>query len=628
MNSPIWLPHHAHSSDGSLLDGASSASNMVKRCKELGYTTCTLSEHGNLLSTVKLEKECKKRELKPIFANEFYICDNAEVKDPQNRKLAHLVVLATNPVGWTNLVRLNNAANTKFYYKPRIDFDMLAKYSEGLLCFSGHPGSQMANIFFSDLNAYGAETVEDVKGFIRPDWVQAASNLADKYRSIFKDNFFLEVQLFDQVNMPAQVVLAQGLRYLSKKMGIPCVATADSHYAKKEDARDQRALLCISLKTTLKKVQSQLNSGEEFGLDGFFKSSQYYIPSQEEMQKWHTKEELDSSLEIASRCENYSILNKPKLPSISNNSVQELRQKCRDGWRNKIASVISKEEQQKYVDRINGELKVIEDANLSDYFLIVNDYVKAANNKGILTGPGRGSAAGCLVSYLLDITQVNPIENNLIFERFYNAGRNSPGHIQYPDIDTDFEATRRDEVIDYIRSRYGENCVANICTIGRMMGRGVVKDVFRIYDTATYDEVNRITDWIPDEAKIADELQSMKESGEQPSIILWALQNHAKELKEWVELQDGKITGKYGHIFAQAMRLEGTARSIGKHASGLVISSQDLFEYCPMVYDKRSSHLSCGLELEDLEPYGIVKFDILGLSALNKVSTAISLIEK
>jgi DNA polymerase-3 subunit alpha len=255
--------------------------------------------------------------------------------------------------------------------------------------------------------------------------------------------------------------------------------------------------------------------------------------------------------------------------------------------------------------------------------------IEVENNSNYLTTSGivHNSAAGCLVSYLLNITQVNPIENNLIFERFYNAGRNSPGHIQYPDIDTDFQASRRDEVIDYIRQTYGDDKVAQICTVGRMMGRGVVKDVFRIYDIATYDEVNRITDWIPDEAKIADELQHMVENGEKPSIVMWALKNHQKELKEWVELQDNKLVGKYAHIFAQAIRLEGTARSTGKHASGLVISPFPLGDFCPMLYDKRSSNPICGLELEDLEPYGLPKFDILGLSALDKINTALELIK-
>ena len=269
-----------------------------------------------------------------------------------------------------------------------------------------------------------------------------------------------------------------------------------------------------------------------------------------------------------------------------------------------------------YLDRIKKELSVIQDANLSGYFLIVRDIVNYVKRNEWLPGPGRGSAAGCLVSYLVGITQVDPIEHDLIFERFYNAGRNTDNHISLPDIDIDVPAERRDDTINYIRSKYGNNKVGQMITFGRLQGRGALKEVFRVHEACTFDEMNTITKNIPQEHEISDQLQDMDE----PSIIKWALINQPEGLKEWCHINDDEqIEGKYSKLFEQAIRLEGTYKSQGKHAAGVVISSENLSEVCPMVRDKHGEEKVAGLEMQDLESMGHVKFDVLGINFLDKI---------
>ena len=250
----------------------------------------------------------------------------------------------------------------------------------------------------------------------------------------------------------------------------------------------------------------------------------------------------------------------------------------------------------------------------------MQDIVNYVRENNWLPGPGRGSAAGCLVSYLIGITSINPIEYGLIFERFYNAGRNTDNRISMPDIDVDVPIYKREDIIEYIKNKYGHSKVSQMITFNTMKGRGALKEVLRVYGNVSFEEMNRITKNIPDEAKIADELQEMREDTGEASIIRWALENNVDKLKEWCYLnKDGNLSGPMAKRFEQAIRLEGTKSNQSKHAAGVVISSEDLKLVCPMVYDSKNKQSIAGMEMQDLESIGIIKFDVLGIAMLDKI---------
>jgi DNA polymerase-3 subunit alpha len=259
----------------------------------------------------------------------------------------------------------------------------------------------------------------------------------------------------------------------------------------------------------------------------------------------------------------------------------------------------------------------------------VQDIVNYVRNQGWLPGPGRGSAAGCLVSYLISITSIDPIKYDLLFERFYNQGRQEKGHVSLPDIDVDVPINKREEVISYIKNKYGMDKVAQMVTFNTMKGRGAIKDVLRVYGNISFDEMNNITKSIPDEAKIADELQEMKEETGEASIIRWSLENNVEKLKEWCYIDDNnQLQGPLAKRFEQAIRLEGTKTNQSKHAAGIAISAEPLQEICPMVYDSKNNQLIAGMEMQDLEALGVIKFDILGIAMLDKIMTIQDILEK
>jgi DNA polymerase-3 subunit alpha len=683
MTQSQWVPLHCHS-HYSLLDGLSKPYQIAGRLIECGYAAGAMTDHGNVSGAASYQKamkeSCKcghekkrhsstrcmyqgcncqsyeKHSLKPILGCEFYLCQqDALVREPTNRTLSHLCVLAKNAKGWRNLIRASSASNRPefFYHKPRLDLERLAGYGEGeFIAFSGHVGSDLANVIFTDYRAaYASATYEEARSYVKDNWKEVTVALACKYRDLFgKDNFWIEIQVIDQDNCPAMKVIAYALRWVSKKTGIPCVGTADSHYCRREDSVDQRVLLCASLDTTLQEVATQAAAGEDVTLGAFFRSKRYHIPSIEELIPLHTPEELQASVNIAEMCENYDILGKPMLPEFpcpdGLTPDQYLSRLCEEGWKSKLdkrtkngliwgergntfggdRSDPTSYTVEEYRNRLERELKVIFEAGLSGYFLIVQDYCAYARTKGKV-GKGRGSAAGCLVSYLSGITDVDPLVYNLLFERFYNAGRNAPGRIAFPDIDSDFEKYKREDVINYVKGKFGINRVAQMATFTRMQGRGALKDVLRANSGASFEEMNRITEYIPDESAIADDLQEMMDETGESSIIRWALQNEVEGLKEWAYLtEDGSVEGPLAKHFAQAIRMEGTFRSVGKHPSGVVISPVDLQEIVPMFFDRASGEMSVAVDMRDAEAMGILKFDILGTTVLDKVRGATELI--
>lgn len=629
-----WVPLHCHS-HFSLLDGLSKPRDIAERCRELGYSACAITDHGGICGVPPFLKEMKKAGLKGIAGCEFYICSkDSSIQDASNRALSHLCVLARGPKGWKNLMKASSASYQpeNSYRKPRLDLERLAKFSHGtFVVFSGHMGSDLANICFKEPKmAYLAKSYEDAREMVAKDWKERVYGEISRYQRLFgKENFYLEIQLIDQQNLPASLVVARILRYAGKNLGVPCVATADSHYCRKEDAADQRVLLCSSMETTLGEVQRRLANHEDVGLASFFRSNNYHIPSLEEITQLHGEypDEITNSEKISEMCEPFDISGTPRLPhfdSPDGKSPDEyLKSLCEDGLK-KIDGG------EAYSQRVwQVEYPVVTNAGLSSYFLIVRDYIEHAVTKlKSRVGLGRGSAAGCLISYLVGITHLDPIRFGLSFSRFYNAGRNAPGRIALPDIDTDFQISSRDKVVDYLRQKYGRNRVAQMCTFSRMQGRGALKDVLRVHERCSFEEMNRITEHIPDESEISDQLQVMMEETGEASIIRWALENHRNELAEWATLnEDGSIDGPLAVFFAQAIRLEGTKRNMGKHASGVIISDEKLADICPMVWDKSAEEMIVGVDMRDAEQMGLVKFDILGLRALDNISDAESIIK-
>lgn len=607
-----YIPLHVHS-HYSLLDGLSRPKQIAQRCVDIGVKSCAITDHGNIAGAAQVHAALKSKGIKPILGCELYICDqHASMKDKSNGKLSHFIVLAKNLQGWNTLVKIISESNKPehFYRKPRLSIDQLAEIvDENIIGFCGHLGSYLANKILSN-----DEIVDN--------WKSIATTEVKKLKKIFGDNFFLETQLMDKELNPAQISLAECVRELSKDLGVRAICTPDAHYANQRDAIDQRILLCNNLKTTLPEINRKLSNEEDVPMSTFFISDKYYILSPEEMQDLHTEEEIENTIYVDSLCESYDINHEPRLPPFQTETSPDeyLRQLCREGWKRKIGTKVEKSLHEKYADRIKYELSILQSAGLSSYFLIVSDIVKYVKSQGWLAGPGRGSAAGCLVSYLIDITSIDPIKHDLIFERFYNAGRNTKGRVSMPDIDMDVPINQREQVIEYIKDKYGSDNVSQMITFNTLKGRGALKDVLRVYGDVTFDEMNQITKNIPDEAKIADELEQMRDEYGDASIIRWALENRVDNLKNWCYIdKEGNLSGPFAKRFEQAMRLEGTKVNQSKHAAGVVITDKKLETICPMIFDTKTKQPIAGMEMNDLEYLGIIKFDVLGIAMLDKV---------
>ena len=636
-----WFPLHCHSHN-SLLDGLSKPSQIAARLLECGYEGSALTDHGTIAGVPGFVKTLGKKKLKGIAGCEFYLCrDHASIRTPENGKLSHLCVLAKGQQGWKNMMRASSASYMpeNSYRKPRLSIEQLGEFSQGqFITFSGHMGSDLANVCFDEPKlAYGVRSYDEAKALVSKNWEEKVTAEIARYQRAFgKENFYLEIQLVDQKNLPASLVVARILRWAGKKLGVPCVATADSHYCRREDAPDQRVILCSALETTMKVVQGKLDREEDVQLGAFFRSNNYHIPSLEEMKELHGDhpDELANSLEIAKRCEAINIGGKPLFPAFpdTNGLSQDdyLKLLCEQGWKRLIENKIPKSQHEEYRKRLwEIEFPVIQGTEgfLGAYFNVKADIIRYAREElKVKTGLGRGSAAGCLVSYLSGITRLDPIPFKLSFARFYNAGRNSPGRIALPDIDSDFPIKSREKIINYIREKYGHDKVSQMATFSRMQGRGALKDVLRVQERCNFEEMNKITAFIPDEAEISDQLQLMMEETGEASIIKWALENNPEQLKQWAFIKDdGEIDGPLGIDFAQAIRLEGTRRNMGKHASGIIICSEKLSEVAPLVYDKSSQELMVGLDMRDAEEAGLVKVDILGLRTLDCIEDAESI---
>lgn len=616
-----YIPLHVHS-HFSLLDGLSKPEQIADRCKEIGAAACALTDHGNIAGSIKFYTALKKAGIKPILGCELYICDqDAKIQEKENKSLSHFIVLAKNYRGWKDLIKIVSESNKPehYYHKPRLDLDKIERLNSGnLIAITGHLGSTLADCILDNYT-------------LKDNWLNLGINHIADLKQIFGEYVFLEAQLIDKENLPVQEQLTDAIRTIGNHTNTKVICTPDAHYCRREDAVDQRVLLCNNLKTTFPDISRKISNDEDVPLGCFFVSDNYHIPSQEEIAALHKPEEISNTIFVADLIEDYDILSKPKLPPFecpnNLNPDEYLRELCRIGWKEKIVPFIDKISQDKYLDRIKYELDVLQGAGLSSYFLIVQDIVNYVRSNKWLPGPGRGSAAGCLVSYLIGITSIDPIKYGLLFDRFYNSGRNTKDHISMPDIDVDVPIDKREHIIEYIKNKYGHDKVSQMITFNTIKGRGALKDVLRVYGNISFDEMNKITKSIPDEAKIADELQEMKEETGESSIIRWALENNVDKLKEWCYIDDsGEFQGPLSKRFEQAVRLEGTKSNQSKHAAGIAISSEPLHEICPMIYDSKNKQLIAGMEMQDLESIGIIKFDILGVAMLDKIMTIAELL--
>ncbi len=380
-------------------------------------------------------------------------------------------------------------------------------------------------------------------------------------------------------------------------------------YINKEDAIDHKVCLCIHHDCTFENIDQCIQGEDRKFLD----SDEFFLREGGEL--------------LAKEVEDYSILEKPRLPRFdpSVDSNERLTKLCRAGWIKKIKPKnLTPEQEAVYVQRIKFELDVLQKAKMSDYFLIVADLYDFILKKW-MQGPGRGSVGGCLTAYLCGITQTDPIKYKLMFERFWNPARAT----KLPDIDCDVPTANREDIIEYIKSKYGADKVYQMATYNTMKGRGAIQDVLRVRGGVTPQERNEITKHIPDEAKIMGFLQEMKEAGETPSIVLWALKNKVEKLKQWAYInEEGQVMGPLAKRFEQAIRLEGTIKNISKHAAGITLSDLPLKEICPLIKDPRSDGNLTGVDMYALEELGVIKLDILGLSILDKIMECQKLIEE
>jgi DNA polymerase-3 subunit alpha len=599
---------------------------LAARLKAAGLPGAAVTDYGSVSGVPSWLKEGEKAGVKPLAGCEFFVVDHPSESAPPGARSSRLAVVARSQAGWSSLVRAVSFSNRPGRHagRPRLSLEELASFASDWWVLSGVPGSHLADACFTGPEAYLAGSYEEARGMARPDWRESFRSALRRLFSAFgKENVLCEVCFSGAGTLHAGLVAARVARAVGREEGAKLVAVADTHYLDKNDAADLRVVLACGAETTLAGFRSKPPRHAELGRVPYFDGSSFHLPSADEMASLHTRAELEATLEAAEACSAVSTSRPPSMPAFSLpdgvTADARLREMCREGWKR-----LGLGREKAYVDRVKEELDTLAEFGLAPYFLVVHDFVRHARTvlKAKL-GRGRGSAAGSLVSYLIGVTGVDPVRFDLLFSRFINRGRMSKDKVSLPDVDLDFPLSVRPKVIDYCRDKYGPDRVFSMCTFSRVQGRGALKDVLRAHGRCSFAEMNLVTGPIPDEAAIADDLQEMAEDGEQPSIILWALQNRPDQLKEWCRLkEDGSMDGPLWPDFAQAVRLEGTKRSMGKHASGLIISPGPIDDEAPLVYDKSGGGVMVGYDMRDAEEAGLVKFDILGLDALDVIQEA------
>ncbi|WP_240416193.1 DNA polymerase III subunit alpha [Paenibacillus periandrae] len=570
---------HVHS-EYSLLDGAARIDDMVGQAAAMGMKSLALTDHGVMYGAIPFYKACKRHGIKPIIGCEMYYTAGS-IRDKGTRKehpIYHLILLAKNQVGYQNLMKLCSIGHLQgHHYKPRIDPQHLAQYSEGLICTSSCLGSEVSQHLLHER-------------------YEQAKEAALRYRAIFGDDFFLELQ---DHGLLEQKKVNQSMLRLSEDTGIPLVVTNDVHYVREPDHAVQDILLCIGTGKTVDDPDRLK-----------FQSSQLYLKSAEEMNRLfpHVPQAIANTSIIAERCQleiefGRSIL--PRFEPIPDHSTagEYLAELCNEGLRTRYEHSDSWKDpsfRKQIEERLVYELSVIERMGFSDYFLIVWDFIRFAHEQRIATGPGRGSSAGSLVAYVLRITDVDPIRYKLLFERFLN-----PERISMPDIDIDFSDLRRDEVIDYVVAKYGPEHVAQIITFGTMAAKAAVRDVGRVLNLP-YNEVDRAAKMIP----------------HQLGMTLAEAVEANPDLKALAARQP-----KTAELLDMAMKVEGMPRHASTHAAGVVISREPLTRYVPLQEGNEQTALT-QYSMEHLEAIGLLKMDFLGLRTLSIIERTLMWIKE
>lgn len=562
---------HVHS-HYSLLDGLAKIDQLLDYCQELGMDSLALTDHGTMYGAIEFYKKALARSIKPIIGSEAYLAlDRLTDKRPRiDDRRHHLVLLAKDKIGYQNLIKLTTIAWLDgFYYKPRIDKEVLKKYSQGLIglsaCLSG-----------------------EIPKAIIADNIKKAEKLALEYQEIFgSGNFFLEIE--HHPGIPEQSKVNQAIIQMARKLGLPLVATHDVHYLKPEDAQAQDILMAVNTSAKLENENRLTMRQDNFSLQ-----------PPEQMFEWFEDipEAITNTQKIAEVCNLEIKLNNLQLPHFpvpkDKTADSYLAELCHQGLKQRYQKVTKD-----ILKRLDYELRVIKQTGFASYFLIVQDFVKWAKNNGIVCGPGRGSAAGSLVSYLLNITDIDPLVYNLIFERFLN-----PDRISMPDIDLDFADTRRDEVIDYVTKKYGREYVAQIITFGTMAARAAVRDVGRAMGYP-YSLCDQVAKTIPFGLSLEKALHE--------SIELHQMYDSDEQIKRLIDT---------------ALKLEGVARHVSTHAAGIVITKETLDKSVPLQHPTQDDRaIVTQYEMYSIEDLGLLKIDFLGLKTLTQIENTIKIVQ-
>ena len=564
---------HLHShTEYSLFDGISRIGELVSHVKEMGQTALAITDHGVMYGAIYLYKECIKQGIKPIIGCEIYVTRGSRFDNSGNgkEKLAHLILLAENNEGYQNLIKICSKAWTEgYYHRPRADHELLEKYHEGLIVTSACVGGEVP------------------QAILNGDMDEARKVIEFYINTFGKDNYFLEIQ---NHGLPEEAAVRPVLASLAKEYGLGLVATNDFHYTKKEDARSQEIKLCISTGKTL-------DDPYHF----HFANDEFYCKSGDEMRAilGNFPGAIENTRVIADRCNVELTFGEHKLPSFDvpegETAASYLRKLCEKALPERYAVVTDKER-----SRMDYELGVIDKMGFSDYFLIVMDFIHYAKSHGIPIGPGRGSAAGSIVSYLLHITEVDPLRFDLLFERFLN-----PARVSMPDIDTDLCYRRRGEVIEYLARKYGSDQVAQIITFGTLAARAVIRDVGRVTNMPLR-EVDRIAKMVP----------------VGPGVTLKKTMEGSREFRD---LYDSDTT--VHRLIDHCLDLEGISRNSGTHAAGVVICSKPVEEYVPIQLTQ-DGFIQTQYEKDQVEQLGLLKMDLLGLRNLTVIHDALEMIRE
>ena len=586
----VHLHNHTHHS---LLDGLTKVDELVERVKYLGMSAVAMTDHGTLSGAIEFYKACKDQDIKPIIGIETYVAARTiHDRDPTKDKARyHLILLAMNNTGYQNLMKLSTTANLEgVYYKPRIDHDLLEKYNEGIIALSACAGGEIGEN-------------------LRSGNYEEAKRIAEWYKSIFGDRYYLEIQ--DHNEWDVQQKINEGVFRLGKELGIQCVVTSDAHYLSEADQEAHEILLCVG-------TGAYLSDENRMSLKDFHL---HVTDPGEIIERWGAEHPsiITNTKAIADRCEvnlEFGKILIPRFPVPEGETEKTYLDKLvwqglawrygnatRDDMGNMSIQECRAKLDEATIGRADYELGVIENMGFNGYFLIIHDFINWGKNQGIIFGPGRGSAAGSIIAYALNITELDPLKYDLLFERFLN-----PDRISMPDVDIDIQDTRRDEVIQYCVEKYGSERVANIVTFGKMAARAAVRDVARVLQVP-YGDADRLAKLIP--APVQGRHIPLKTSiVEDPDLR-----------REY----EANPTAK--RVIDFAVRLEGTIRSHGVHAAGVVIAPDDIVKFVPLEMAQKGV-VSTQYPMGPVEDLGLLKMDFLGLSNLSIINNALRIIRK